>query len=241
MKNNPNPTPCKLSIVIPCFNEVENLPILLQKIHQVSLPLHVQKEIILIDDFSTDGTRQYLQSLQHQPGYTVLFHPKNYGKGYALRTGFACVTGDVVLVQDADLEYDPNDYPALLKPWLNDEAEVVYGSRILNKNNKRNSSIEFYWGGRLVTLITNLLYGAHLTDEPTCYKLFSKHLIDQIPLTCTKFEFCPEVTAKLLKRKINIIEVPISYNPRTISEGKKLKWYDGLDAIYTLLKYRFVE
>ncbi len=228
----------KVSIVIPCFNERNTIVPLLRTIEQVDLG-NMQKEIILIDDCSIDGTRQVLREIEKQTSHTVLYHDVNRGKGSALRTGFQRVTGDVVIVQDADLEYDPRDYPQLLRPIQSGAAQVVYGSRERNEKNVSHSGYTFYAGGLFLTWLTNALYGSSLTDESTCYKVFSAELLRTIPLQCRRFEFCPEVTANILRRGIPIVEVPISYVPRSIKDGKKIKFRDGLHAIWTLVKYRF--
>lgn len=205
----------------------------------------IEKELIIVDDFSTDGTREFLKKYmgncnipQGTEVVKVLFHDKNLGKGMAIRTGLKNVTGDMVIIQDADLEYDPNDYLKLVKPIVEDGADVVYGSRLLSHKNKK-SYLRYFIGGQLVTWLTNLLYRSSLTDEPTCYKLFHTNVLKSIKLNCTRFEFCPEVTAKIRKKGIEITEVPISYEPRKIKEGKKIRWMDGLEAIWTLLRYRF--
>ena len=197
----------------------------------------VEKEIILVDDGSGDGSEKILQGLEGDKDIKILRHSINRGKGAAIITGLQEAEGDVTLIQDADLEYDPAEYPQLLAPFERDsEVQVVYGSRILRKNAR--SSFLFYWGGRALSLITNLFYGSSVTDEPTGYKVFSTKLLKQLNLESTGFEFCPEVTAKLLLRKIPICEVPISYSPRSWEEGKKIHWTDGLRAIWVLLKYR---
>jgi glycosyltransferase involved in cell wall biosynthesis len=224
----------KLSIVIPCYNEEKTILEILERIRQVDLG-EVEKEIIVVDDRSSDRTRELLQSSDKLD--KLLLHERNQGKGMALRTGFAAVTGDIVIVQDADLEYDPNDYQALIQPIIEGRTQVVYGSRNLKAN--EFSYKTFQLGGELLTWITNILFGSKLTDEPTCYKVFSAELLRSIPLECTRFEFCPEITAKVLKRGIEIVELPINYFPRSKEEGKKINWRDGLQAIWTLLKWRF--
>jgi len=227
----------KLSIVIPCYNEKETILALLKKVEAADIG-DVEKEIIVVDDCSTDGTRELLRS--NGIAHKVILHERNSGKGAALRTGFEQITGDVVIVQDADLEYDPNDYRKLIEPILKGEAQVIYGSRYhYRREDGRSSGTLFFYGGQVVTWFTNILYGSHLTDEPTCYKVFSAELLKSIPLQCTRFEFCPEVTAKILKRGIKIKELPISYYPRTTEQGKKINWRDGVEAIWTLVRFRF--
>jgi glycosyltransferase involved in cell wall biosynthesis len=191
-----------------------------------------------VDDGSTDGTRELLNTLKSDT-IKVIFHEKNQGKGGAIRTAIAHSKGDIILIQDADLEYDPQDYYKLIPVIESGKEKVVYGSRFLNKQNK-HSYFSFFLGGQVVTWITNILYFQTLTDEPTCYKVFDAKLLKSIKLNCTGFEFCPEVTAKIAKLGFKIPEVPISYNPRSISEGKKINWKDGVEAIWVLFKYRFV-
>jgi glycosyltransferase involved in cell wall biosynthesis len=226
----------KLTIVIPCYNEENTILEILQRVRAVDLG-DIEKEIIVVDDFSTDNTRELLRNSNSYD--KLLLHDRNMGKGRALRTGFAAVTGDIVIVQDADLEYDPEDYRELIEPIVKGEAQVVYGSRNLKPN--EFSYKAFQLGGKLVTLVANILYGSKLTDEPTCYKVFSAELLRSIPLSCERFEFCPEVTAKVLKRGIKIVEKPISYYPRRKEEGKKINWRDGIQAIMTLLRHRFTD
>jgi len=225
----------KLSIIIPVYNEAGTLEEIINRVRATGLPY----EIIVVDDGSSDDSPTLLKKLQNNgtPSLTILRHPRNQGKGAAMRTGLAAVTGDLVLVQDADLEYDPTDYPALLAPFEDPSTEVVYGSRNLQRNPK--SSFSFYWGGRLLSWITTWLYGARVTDEATGYKVIKTNLFRDIGLETDGFEFCPEVTAKLLQRGVAIHEVPISYNPRSWEEGKKIRWADGIVAIWTLVKYRF--
>ncbi|KKR58843.1 MAG: Glycosyl transferase family 2 [Candidatus Curtissbacteria bacterium GW2011_GWA1_40_47] len=227
------PKKVKVSIIIPSFNEFYSLDGLLGRIGKVKIPY--QKEIIIVNDGSTDQTASYLRKLKN---HKIITNPRNLGKGASIRKALKHVTGDIVIIQDADFEYDPKDYNNLLSPFRNKDVQVVYGSRELVKNPV--SHWTFNLGGRLVTKITNLLYKTHITDEPTGYKLFRAKLIKAIKLESRGFEFCPEVTAKIAKRKVKIIEVPISYNPRPISE-KKIKWWDGFVAIYFLLKYKFTD
>jgi dolichol-phosphate mannosyltransferase len=225
----------KLSVIIPVYNEENTLKEIIARVRATGL-VH---EIIVVDDASTDSSSMILAKLQNgnQPPLRNFRHEKNRGKGAAMRTGLAAVTGDLVLVQDADLEYDPADYPALLAPFADPCVEVVYGSRNLRRNPQ--SSFTFYWGGRLLSWVANWLYGAHITDEATGYKVIKTGLLRDIGIETDGFDFCPEVTGKLLQRGVNIREVPISYHPRSWAEGKKIQWYDGLIAIWTLIKYRF--
>lgn len=221
---------------MPMFNEAKTLPLILAKIQQVP----IKKEIIMVDDGSTDGTKRLLRELERQDNIRVIYQNQNRGKGAAIRTAIPLVTGEVTIIQDADLEYDPNDYLKLIEPIKTDNTKVVYGSRFLNKQNK-HSYLRYYLGGLTLSLLTNLLYFQKLTDEPTCYKVFDSQLLKSLNLKCRKFEFCPEVTAKVAKRGIMIREIPISYYPRSIAEGKKIRWRDGLKAIWTLIKYRVVD
>lgn len=227
----------KLSIIVPVFNEKNTIAEILKKIETADLG--VEKEIIIVDDFSTDGTREILKTTENK--FKVFYHDKNYGKGMALRTGFKEMTGDLVVIQDADLEYDPNDLKILLNKIADEDLQVVYGSRRLNHSylKGRHSGHLFAIGGILLTWLTNFLYGTDITDEPTCYKMFRTDLLRNIDLKCVRFEFCPEITAKIAKRGIKIQEAPINYCPRHKNEGKKINWRDGLEAVWTLLKYRF--
>lgn len=227
----------KLSIVIPCYNESKTLAEVLQRVLQAP-PADVTKEILVVDDGSKDESVAIAQQFVREFPQTVrlLRQPRNRGKGEAVRRGIAEATGDIVLIQDADLEYDPNDYPALLEKFNDPSVKVVYGSRILGSTNY--SYHRYYWGGRLITWATNLIYGCRISDEPTCYKLFRREILCDLELQCRGFEFCPEVTAKVLRRGYKIHEVPIHYHPRSFAEGKKISWRDGLIALWTLLKYR---
>lgn len=226
-----------LSIIIPCFNEHAYLSGILSKIAAVTLP-GIKKEVIVVDDGSTDDSAILVK--EQFPGIVLIESERNYGKAHAVRLGLKRASGDVVLIQDADLEYDPADYPALIKPFQEGTSKVVYGSRILQQGNNKSNQV-YYMGGRFLSLLTNLLYGSHLSDEATGYKLFERSLLLSLNIKSTGFEFCPEVTAKLLKKGVPITEVPIHYSPRNRAEGKKVKAVeDGARAIWTLLKYKFV-
>lgn len=226
-----------LSVVVPAYNEAATISRILDRIEALRIGLHI--ELIVVDDGSRDGTAEAVRdwAKKAHAGMTVrVITKENGGKGSAVRAGIDASTGEYVIIQDADLEYDPEDYPALLAPMLAGEADVVYGSRVHGPS--KRGQAKFFYGGRLVTAVTNLLYGSHLSDEPTCYKLFRGELLRKIPLTCTGFEFCPEVTAKVLRMGKRIIEVPIHYHPRSIEEGKKIRPMDGFWAIWELLKWR---
>lgn len=223
----------KLSVIVPVYNEQATLAEIIQRVLATSF----EKEVVIVDDGSTDGTRGILQKFQSIPNVRILYHETNRGKGAAIITGLECVRGEYTLIQDADLEYDPNDYAVLMEPFQDNAVQVVYGSRNLKKN--KRSSWAFYWGGRVLSWVTSVLYGVKITDEPTGYKIFRTSLLKTLDLRSTGFEFCPEVTAKILRRKIPIREVPISYNPRNWSEGKKIHWQDGFEAVWVLIRYRF--
>jgi len=227
----------KLSIIIPVYNEAKTIKELLRRINKVDLG-KIKKEIILVDDYSTDGSRDILKELKGK--YIKIFQDKNKGKGSAIRTALSYVTGDIVLIQDADLEYDPKDYPGLIDPILQGKADVVYGSRLLGQKSKY-AKFSYYVAGRSLTLIANLLYGINISDEPCGYKIFSSDVIKNIKLKCKRFEFCPEITARISKKGIKIYEVHASYNPRSRKEGKKIKFSDWLEAIYVLVKYKFFD
>ena len=228
-----------LSIIIPVYNEKKTISEILKRIEQVNLePLGFHKEIIIVDDGSNDGTREVLKRLEDK--YKIIYHDKNCGKESAIRSGLEQVSGEYVLIQDADLEYEPEDYKKLLECAIKNKAEVVYGSRQLGTR-KKSSYISYYLGGLFLTWIANFLYKAKITDESTCYKLFKTKTIKSIPLKGERFEFCPEITAKIVKRGIKIYEVPINYTPRHKEEGKKIKWKDGLRAIWVLIKYKLVD
>jgi len=232
-----------LSVIIPAYNEKKTIKEIITKIKSIKIP----KEIIIIDDFSIDGTREFLEKL-NDPQIKIFFHKKNYGKSHGVRTGIKESKGDIIIIQDADLEYDPQDYYNLVEPIKNGKTKVVYGTRFHRKKGHpsllhpyQNLFNPFYFGNRILTTLANLLYKANITDEPTCYKVFDAKVLKSINLKSERFEFCPEVTAKVKKKGYKIYEVPINYNPRTTQEGKKINWRDGIEAIWTLIKYRFVD
>lgn len=231
----------KLSIIIPVFNEAKTIEKIVRRVMAVDLG-KIEKEIIIIDDGSTDGTKEVLSKLKmkyQKQNIYFLQHKKNRGKSRALRTGFAKASGDVVVVQDGDMEYDPNDFRKMLAKMFTSGVRVVYGSRRLEKTNKQYSGMGFYVGGLLLTYMANLLYGCRITDEPTCYKMIERKLLNSLKISSTRFEFCPELTAKVARRGINIYEVPISYNPRHVDQGKKIKLNDFFEAAWTLMRLRF--
>lgn len=224
----------KLSIVIPVYNEKAFLRDVVLRVEAVTY----EKEIILVDDFSTDGSRKILEEYKDRQGYHVLFHARNQGKGAALRTGFAHATGDVIIIQDADLEYDPKDYPTLLEPILDGRADVVYGSRFLGGPHR----VLFYWhsvGNKFLTTLSNMFTNLNLTDMETGYKVFSKKVIDSITLKCDRFGIEPEITSKIARKNFRIYEVPISYSGRDYTEGKKITWKDGVAALWFIIRFRF--
>lgn len=230
-----------LSVLIPAYNEEQTIAQILDKVAGIVLPFGISKEIIVVDDHSTDCTLDKIKSFTHsRPDINLkhIRHEKNSGKGFALRTGIAAAKGDIIIIQDADLEYDPEDYAVMLPYIISGDYKVVYGSRILNKSNTY-SYCKYYWGGKFISLITSVLFFTKITDEPTCYKMFDAPLLKSIPLSSDGFGFCPEITAKILKSGYKIKEVPIRYYPRTLEEGKKIRWHDGLEAIWILFRHRF--
>ena len=226
----------KLSVVIPVYNEKDTINEIVRRVKNTGLV----DEIILVDDGSTDGTRELIKQMQDDPLLKVVLHEKNQGKGAALITGFAHATGDVILIQDADLEYDPRDYPNLLQPINEGLADVVYGSRFLGAP-RRSTMFWHMIANKLLTFATNILYDAILTDMETGYKVFKREVIEGIEIHSKKFDFEPEFTAKILKRKVRVFEVPIIFNPRDYQEGKKIGIKDAFSALWALLKYRFVD
>ncbi len=223
----------KLSVVMPVYNEGAHI----EKIVRAVLAVPVDKELVIVDDCSEDGTRDKLASIAKLPGVRVLYHDVNQGKGAALRTGFAAATGDLVLIQDADLEYDPQEYPRLLAPILSGKADVVFGSRFIGGDSHR---VLYFWhsmGNRFLTLFSNMMTNLNLTDMETCYKVFRRELIQRISIQENRFGFEPEITAKVAKLKCRIYEVGISYSGRTYEEGKKIGWKDGVRALWCILKY----
>lgn len=226
----------KISILIPVFNEVNTLQKILEKVENTDF-CNLEKEIILIDDGSFDGTKDLYKNLP----YKVLYHEKNMGKGAALRTGFKEATGDIVVIQDADLEYEPKDYQELIQLILDDKADVAYGTRLTGVKPSRAFMFHHLLGNKFLTLLTNILYNTTLTDMETCYKAFKRSFLNGIEIKSNRFDFEPEITAKVLKQGARIYELPISYYGREYNEGKKITWKDGFSAIWTLVKYRFTD
>ncbi len=226
----------KISILIPVYNEAGTLETILEKVEHADF-CGLEKEIILIDDYSTDGTRDIYQKLP----YKVFYHDYNQGKGAALRTGFKNATGDIIVIQDADLEYDPSDYSPLIKLILDGHADVCYGTRLAGGKPSRSFMFTHLLGNKFLSLLTNILYGSTLTDMETCYKAFKADFIKDIEIKSNRFDFEPEITAKVLKRGARLYELPVSYYGREFSEGKKITWKDGFHAIIALIKYRFTD
>ena len=227
----------QVSVVIPVYNEVSTIREIVVRVQAVDL----DKEIIIVDDGSTDGTRELLQEITlSQDNVRVLYHDRNQGKGAALRTGFEGATGDIVIIQDADLEYDPREYPVLLEPILDGRADIVYGSRFLGGPHR----VLFFWhylGNKFLTLLSNALTNLNLTDMETCYKVFRREVLNDIQLKSNRFGFEPEFTAKIAKKGFRIYETSISYSGRTYAEGKKIGWKDGVKAIFAILWFRFFD
>ena len=221
-----------LSVIIPVYNEEHTIEEIVRRVDAVA----IDKQIVIVDDCSTDGTRGLLTSLSVRDDITVLLHEKNRGKGAAIRTGLFAVTGDIAIIQDADLEYDPREYHTLIEPIVDGRADVVYGSRFLGGPHR----VLYFWhyvGNRFLTLLSNMLTNINLTDMETCYKAFRSDPVKAIPLKSNRFGFEPEFTAKIARRKLRIYEVPISYSGRTYEEGKKITWKDGIAAIVTILRF----
>jgi glycosyltransferase involved in cell wall biosynthesis len=226
----------KLSVIIPVYNEIKTIHEILRRVEATGLV----DEIVIVDDGSVDGSRELLQNLDHEDKIRIFYHDHNQGKGKAVRTGIQNATGDLILIQDADLEYDPREYPNLLRPIQEGIADVVYGSRFLGAGRRP----VLFWNmvaNKILTLTTNILYNNILTDMETGYKIFRRHIVQDMPLHAHGFEFEPEFTAKILKRKVRLYEVPITFNPRDYSEGKKIKMKDAFIAMWMLVKYRFID
>lgn len=229
-----------LSIIVPVYNEIDTIEEVLKKVQKVPL----KKEIIVVDDGSTDGTKEKLKDQKPKTkdrNLKVIYKKRNEGKGTAIREGIKHVTGDYTVIQDADLEYDPNDFVKMLNAAQNNDADIVYGSRFTKIKKYKGMAWKNFIANMLFAMMTNILYKAKITDEATCYKMFKTDVLKSVDLKCRRFEFCPEVTAKLSKKGYKICEVPISYFPRDVAAGKKIKFKDGLETIWTLLKYRFFD
>jgi len=240
----------KLSIIVPVYNEIETIAEILRRVRAVPIVVPVgygpddgsipfEREIVVVDDGSTDGTTAFLHTLADEPDITIVFHEQNRGKGAAVQTALRHTEGDVMLIQDADLEYDPREYPALLQPIVEGRSEAVYGSRFRGGPTRAM----FFWhmlGNRFLTFVTNILYDTILSDMETCYKVFTREVAEQLDLRASRWGFDPEITAQILKLGYRIYEVPISYTGREFDEGKKISWRDGLTVLWTLLKYRFL-
>ncbi|MCI0391786.1 MAG: glycosyltransferase family 2 protein [Acidobacteria bacterium] len=233
-------SPPLLSILMPVFNEVQTIKEIINRVDAVDLG-DVRKELIIVDDCSKDGTREILKELSQNSSHKIYFHGQNMGKGAALRTALTYAAGEIIIIQDADLEYDPAEYAELIKPILEGRADVIYGSRLSGAKVARAFNFWHYVGNKFLTLVTNLLYNSILSDMETCYKVFRADVIKNIQIKSNRFDFEPEITAKVLKRKHKLYEMPISYYGRDFSEGKKITWRDGFSAVWALIKYRFID
>ncbi len=226
----------KLSIVIPVYNEKATIKDVINRVRATPF----DKEIVIVDDFSTDGSRELLQDMEHDSDLSVFYHEYNMGKGASLRTGFRHVTGDIVIIQDADLEYDPSEYEALVQPILEGKADVVYGSRFLGAPRR----VLYFWhsvANKMLTLFSNMMTNLNLTDMETCYKVFRREILDTISIKSNRFGVEPEITAKIARMNARIYEIPISYSGRKYNEGKKIGWKDALVAFYYIIKFRFID
>jgi glycosyltransferase involved in cell wall biosynthesis len=232
--------PPLLSILMPVYNEAKTIHEIIDRVMAADVG-EVRKELIIVDDGSKDGTRDVLRELSQTSPHRIYFHGQNMGKGAALRTALHYASGDIIIIQDADLEYDPAEYAELIKPVIEGRADVVYGSRLTGGKVARAFNFWHYLGNKLLTFITNILYNAILSDMETCYKVFRADVIKNLQVKSNRFDFEPEITAKVLKRKYKLYEMPISYYGRDFSEGKKITWRDGFSAVWALVKYRFVD
>jgi len=233
-------SPPLLSILMPVYNEAKTIHEIIKRVEEVDLG-DVRKELIIVDDASKDGTREVLDDMRKARSHKVYFHAQNMGEGAALMTALTYATGDIIIIQDADLEYDPAEYAELIKPILNGRADVVYGSRLSGGKVARAFNFWHLVGNKMLTLVTNVLYNSILSDMETCYKVFRADVIKNLQIKSNRFDFEPEITAKVLKRKHKLYEMPISYYGRDFSEGKKITWRDGFAAIWALIKYRFMD